>query len=257
MRTGYFVIHTCTMSCTFHKTSSIRSDSVLHAIVLVSNDSPTPTGASNESHHLAVAIYSDSRFLNTNSLIFVTNNTVFDVSQSIVTDGAYDWESFTIEGQTFVAVANFGSMNQNIKSEILKWNASASQFQHFQYLATHAGALFVAFMMDSDHYIAIANAGGGSSEIFKWTTSQEFESFQKVTTKGCRGLVHFVIDSINYLAFADGNITNIYTYSNGSQFVLHQNLQTPAIDVDFFTLETEIFLMVTFQSPNIYPTIFK
>ena len=55
--------------------------------------------------------------------------------QSIATNGAFDWEHFTIGSDTYLAVANFrNGSTYNLNSKIYKWNGSS--FAEVQSIAT-------------------------------------------------------------------------------------------------------------------------
>jgi EPTP domain. len=60
--------------------------------------------------------------------------------QAIPTKGAYDWESFTINGEYYIAVANlYDGSSYETTSSIYKWNGNA--FSVFQTFSTYGVGL--------------------------------------------------------------------------------------------------------------------
>lgn len=70
---------------------------------------------------------------NIESVIYKWNpgTKLFEVNQTLLTSGAYDWEFFSVGPYHFLAVANtFDGVTTCINSTIYVW--VAGQFQHFQ-----------------------------------------------------------------------------------------------------------------------------
>ena len=106
-------------------------------------------------HFLAVANYvNDAQTIHLDSEIFIYNveRMRFDSFQKLRTDGALDWEFFTIgEGlatEYFLAVANnakydkAGKLNHEVDSVIYKWNWN--MFVPFQCIRTNAALKWTA-----------------------------------------------------------------------------------------------------------------
>ena len=67
--------------------------------------------------------------------------------QSIPTNGAHDWESFEISGETYIAVANSSNgSSPNIDTRIYKWNDNA--FLEIQAIPTNYAHYFESFFID-------------------------------------------------------------------------------------------------------------
>lgn len=68
--------------------------------------------------------------------------------QSIPTDSAMDWEAFTIDGNTYLAVANsYNGSSHNIDSKIYKWNGIS--FAEYQSIPTNSAMDWEAFTIDA------------------------------------------------------------------------------------------------------------
>ena len=82
--------------------------------------------------------------------------------QSIPTNGAYDGEFFTINNDSYLAVANmFDGSTYNIDSKIYKWNGT--NFVEFQTILTNAALDWEFFTIGSAYYLAVANYSNDST----------------------------------------------------------------------------------------------
>ena len=184
---------------------------------------------------------------NINSIIYRWNGIVFTEIQSIATNGARDWESFTIGSDTYLAVANHangsnsGGYNYNINSTIYRWNGSS--FVHSQDILTNGAFDWESFTIGTDTYLAIANAMG-DSKIYHWNGSY-FAHLQDITTNGARDWESFTIDSNTYLAVAnDAGNSEIYRW-NGTSFIHLQYIPTnDPWDWEAFTIGSNTYLAV-------------
>merc|ERR1711988_93632 len=80
----------------------------------------------------------------------------------IPTKGAYDWESFQIGSDTYLAVANyFDGSNYALNSVIYKWDGST--FVSHQTIALKGAYDWESFQIGSDTYLAVANYFDDSS----------------------------------------------------------------------------------------------
>ena len=94
------------------------------------------TGIAGSDYYLAVAntyIGQTSDF-NINSKLYRWNGASFVEFQSIPTDGANDWEFFTIGSDHYLAVAN----TYNYNSKLYRWNGAS--FVEFQSIPTNSAA---------------------------------------------------------------------------------------------------------------------
>lgn len=113
--------------------------------------------------------------------------TVFELYQEIPTIGALDWESFTINGEAYLAVANFhNDSTHNVDSKIYKWDGTS--FIEFQSIPTNGAREWKSFEINGETYLVIANYYDGSSrninsKIYKWN-GISFVDFQEIPTAG-------------------------------------------------------------------------
>ncbi|OQY48908.1 MAG: hypothetical protein B6242_01155 [Anaerolineaceae bacterium 4572_78] len=176
--------------------------------------------------------------------------------QSIPTSGAKDWEFFTIDNVSYLAVANRGELyTTSVDSKIYQWNGSS--FVEYQSILTYNAWDWEFFTIGSDDYLAVANNNDNSnwnidSKIYKWN-GNSFEEFQSIPTIGGNDWEFFTIDSDDYLAMAnycDGTNTDRDVYSkiykwNGTNFVEYQSiLTTGAQDVEYFVIDNTQYLVV-------------
>ena len=115
----------------------------------------------------------------------------FVLFQEIATQGARDWESFSIGENTYLAVANFqnDAGERTIPSRIYQWNGG--QFELFQEKITYRALGWEFFTISGHNYLAVANYAWNEPDryhdtdsfIYKWNGS-EFEDHQTLRTGG-------------------------------------------------------------------------
>ena len=212
--------------------------------------------------YLAVANHYDGSSYNKDSKIYQwdSSTNLFDEVQGILTNGAIDFESFIIDGETYLAVANYyNDSTRNIDSKIYQWDSSTNQFEEIQAIATHGANDFESFTINGRPYLAVANYSDDStanidSKIYQWndaTNQFDEDEVQTFPTNGPRSLESFVIDDETYLAVANHwndstrNIdSHIYKW-NGSEFIQEQAIPTnDALDFESFVIDGKTYLAV-------------
>jgi EPTP domain len=111
------------------------------------------------------------------SRIFEWNGVKFVDFQSLDGQWGYNWESFQIDGHTFLGYADHVG-----ESLLFKWDGAA--FAPFQSFAPKAGRCFRFFTIDGKHYLAFANIQGDST-LYRWDGAT-FRSHQKLSGPGGR-----------------------------------------------------------------------
>jgi len=178
----------------------------------------------------------------------------FQEFETIPTNGAGDWESFTIGTDHYLAVTNHqNGSTWNIDSKIYQWDSAS--FVQFQAIPTNSARDWESFTIGTEHYLAVANENNGStwnidSKIYRWNGTN-FVEFQSIPTNGAHDWEYFTIGTEHYLAvanFHNGSTNNldskIYQW-NGASFVEVQALPTNgAADWEFFTIGTDHYLAV-------------
>uniref|UniRef100_A0A146ZKE6 Thrombospondin type laminin G domain and EAR repeats n=1 Tax=Fundulus heteroclitus TaxID=8078 RepID=A0A146ZKE6_FUNHE len=184
--------------------------------------------------------------------------------QTLQTYCARDWEAFTINEQTYLAVANhrMGNNNHTINSVIYKWNRSTKSFEVHQTLITSGAYDWEYFRVGPYHFLVVANAFDGmttslDSVIYVWIDGR-FQVFQKIKTFCATDWEMFQIGSRVFLVVANGhrlqgNGPSQYTINStiyeldmsARLFVRFQDIVTySAVDWEFFRLGEEYFLVV-------------
>ena len=121
-----------------------------------------------------------------------------------VTYGARDVKSFKMNGQVFLAIANF---YDGKKPNILKWNGN--KFVPYQSLFTTKAIDWHPFVMYSETFLGVADAYG-KSFVYRAIGSRFFK-FQELSTQGAHGMTSFVHGGHTYLVVAN-NISTVYKF---------------------------------------------
>nr|XP_060624006.1 thrombospondin-type laminin G domain and EAR repeat-containing protein [Anolis sagrei ordinatus] len=190
----------------------------------------------------------------------------FVVYQRIVTHGARDWESFVIDGEVFLAVANHRKGdNHNINSVIYRWNSRIGLFETNQTIPTSGAYDWEFFSIGPYSFLVVANTFNGTttkidSRIYIWL-SGTFQLFQSILTFGATDWEVFHIQDRVFLAVANSHsydsrsaFPNSYHAINSSiyelnitaqMFVKFQDILTySALDWEFFSVGEDNFLVV-------------
>lgn len=166
--------------------------------------------------------------------------------QSIPTNGALDWESFEISGESYLAVANnYDGSTYSIDSKIYRWDGTA--FIEVQSIPTHAAIDWESFEIGGETYLAVAN-DKADSKIYKWYGTS-FIEVQSIPVNSAYDWESFEINSETYLAVANylGNSTVYKWY--GTSFIEVQSIPTDgANDWESFEISGESYLAVA----NVY-----
>ncbi|KTF95363.1 hypothetical protein cypCar_00015812 [Cyprinus carpio] len=184
--------------------------------------------------------------------------------QTLITHSARDWEAFSIQDETFLAVANHrqGERNHNIDSVIYKWNPVAQFFEVNQTIPTTGAYDWEFFTIGPYYFLAVANTFNGrstviDSTIYIWLGGM-FQTYQSITTFGAIDWEMFQIENRVFLAVANSQMlteegkilysinSTIYELSMTSQtFIKFQEIETnSALDWEYFTVGDDRFLVV-------------
>ena len=183
--------------------------------------------------------------------------------QSIPTQGAYDWEYFTLNGQSYLAVANYQNGSSNvINSQIFKFDAMSNSFLLFQSIPTVGATDWEFFTIDNQSYLAVANSNNGSSRtvnsfIYRFSGTQ-FVLFQTIPTLQASDWEFFTMGNGSYLALAnryndtttsvDSKIFRFDNINGTSSFILFQSIPTAgARHWTFFSIGNQSFLALANQ----------
>ena len=141
------------------------------------------------------------------SAVFKWSGQQFVKLQSFQTYGALDVKSFSDNGSTFLAFANYRhGVQRNINSPIYKWNGS--NFVLFQSIPPRGPASLHPFMMCSQSFVGVAsyydddNGRNTMSVVYRVSQEQLIE-YQEIPTQGAFGMTTFQYKGHTYLAVAN------------------------------------------------------
>lgn len=207
----------------------------------------------------------------TDSIVYKWNGAAFAEFQRIPTLGARDFESFEIDGVTYLAVANERSDDtRNVDSVIYRWDAATATFIPVQSIPTKGARDWEHFEVNGETYLAIANQEESEKDrnprdidsvIYRWNGS-EFVAFQSILTHSARDWESVTVDGVVYLAMANNQlgrsrVTASYIYKwNGAGFSpLQSVLSYGAHDWSAFTVDGDTYLALANNKNNETPTV--
>ena len=181
------------------------------------------------------------------SRIYEWNGRQFDDFQSLEGRWGYNWESFDIAGQTFLAYADHVG-----KSILLTWNGSS--FSALQSFSEKGGRCFRHFTTDGEHYLAFANIQGDSI-LHRWG-GKEFSPCQKLSGPGGREFCVLRTNSNLYLLqinFIQGEpsaprtnlMSRIFKWTDGQLVQVEEFATAGATDAAVFTVDGTVFVAVS------------
>ena len=145
------------------------------------------------------------------SAVFKWSGQQFVKLQSFQTYAARDVKSFSDNGSTFLAFANYRrGEERNINSPIYKWNGS--HFVLFQSIPTRGAAALHPFMMCSQTFLGVASyadddKGYNTMSVVYRVSQEQFIEYQEIPTQGAHDMTSFQYKGHTYLAVAN-RLTN-------------------------------------------------
>ena len=138
-----------------------------------------------------IAVAAQSHFY-----VFKWSGEKFLEGQVKKTYGARDVKSFKMNGQIFLAIANF---EDDLKTNIFKWNGN--DFDSFQSVSTNRAIAWHPFVMCGQTFLGVANYGGKS--VVYQAIGSRFVKYQEFSTQGAHGMTSFVHRGHTYLVVAN------------------------------------------------------
>ena len=141
------------------------------------------------------------------SAVFKWSGQQFVKLQSFQTYGARDVKSFSDNGSTFLAFANYRhGVQRNIKSPIYKWNGS--NFVLFQSIPPRGAASLHPFMMCGQRFLGVASFydddnGFNTMSVVYRVSQEQFIEYQEIPTQGTLDMTSFQYKGHTYLAVAN------------------------------------------------------
>ena len=178
----------------------------------------------------------------------------FEKVQDLPTRGAVDVEHFTIDGNLFLAFANYlGDIRKRkTSSMIYKMDNSTGRLSLYQNLQTRGAYGLEYFSIANKHFLAVPTYYDGThrvdSTVYQWN-GKLFVDFQKLSTRGASHFTYFKVYGENYLAvanFHDGSTHStksvIYKWSSG-KFNRFQDIPTEgAFGCTAFVINGDTFI---------------
>jgi len=147
-------------------------------------------------------------------------------AKTISTSGAYNWKTFTIGADIYLAAANaYSGATYSLDSNIYKWVPSLSCFgkdgssscgTSYQSIATNGAAKWESFIIGGNTYLAVANSRNDTtrtvdSKIYKWLSAQACfgngttcgTAYQSIETSGAVDIKPITVGADTYLAVAN------------------------------------------------------
>jgi len=152
------------------------------------------------------------------SIVFKWSGNSFVKLQSLQTYGAMHVQSFSINGDTFLAFANERSHQYNIDSFIYKWDGS--KFVLFQSIPTRRATAWYPFVMCGQTFLGVANQmddsqGFNTKSVIYQYSGQQFIQYQEISTQGASDMTSFEYNGHTYLAIAN-LVSNGFVYNANS-----------------------------------------
>ena len=192
--------------------------------------------------------------------IFTTQMDIVSIDsiQSIPTHGAQDWEAFTIDGEQFLAVANYHDGGWNdVPQSIYKWDGT--QFASVWSAADRGGVSdWEYFQIGSKHYVVMVEQYEGNysttiqHELFEWNGTS-FTQIQTFDLNAGLDAEHMTIGGEDYLFFSIYRDDSVYTQNSKlykwnsatEQFEFHQDIPTlGAFDAEHFNIGGTDYMLV-------------
>ena len=172
---------------------------------------------SNETFIAFANHFSQQKQESVQSAVFRWSGQQFVKLPSFQTYGARDVKSFSDNGSTFLAFANYRHGGQhNINSRIYKWNGR--HFVLFQSIPTRGATGLHPFMMCSQSFLGVANhyddgnAHNTMSMVYRVSQGQ-FIEYQEIQTQGAHDMTSFQYKGHTYLAVASPLISALYKWA--------------------------------------------
>lgn len=202
-------------------------------------------------HYLAIANREDGvTGWKLNSIIYKWSRHRFEVFQMFPTNGGSGFKYFTIDGEHYLAVAEFHDRSTySVDSSLYKWKRG--RFEKYQNFPTHGGVACDSIVIANETYLVFANqvnpqkSFDAESSVYKWSGGN-FLKFQTVKARGPFSSKFFQVGGHVFLGFASSRSTKSPLFKwDGSKFTLFQEIPTRwAMELCLFEVNGDVFLAV-------------
>jgi len=180
------------------------------------------------------------------SRLYEWNGRQFDDFQTLEGMWGYNWESFEIAGQSFLAYADHAG-----ESVLLAWNGSC--FAPLQGFSKKGGRCFRYFTADGEHYLAFATIQGDST-LYRWG-GEYFSPCQTLGGPGGREFCVVRTDSNLYLLqinFIQGEpsaprtnlMSRVFKWTDGRLLLVEEFPTAGGTDAAVFCVDGKLFVAV-------------
>ena len=185
-----------------------------------------------------------------NSIIYKWSRHRFEVFQMFPTNGGSGFKFFTIDGDHYLAVAEFHDRSTySVDSSLYKWKRG--RFEKYQNFPTHGGVACDSIVIANDTYLVFANQRSpqgnhdAESTVYKWSGGH-FLKFQTMIARGSFSTKFFQVGDHVFLGFASSRSTKSPLFKwDGSKFTLFQDIPTRfAMELCLFEVNGDVFLAV-------------
>ncbi|XP_056144945.1 thrombospondin-type laminin G domain and EAR repeat-containing protein-like [Lampris incognitus] len=163
---------------------------------------------------------------NIHSVIYRWNaaTKLFEVNQTLLTSGAYDWEFFSVGPYHFLVVANtFDGVTTTISSTVYIWMDGC--FHTFQHIPTVGATDWEMFQIEERYFLVVANSQrvverspslySLNSTIYELNTlTQTFIRFQDLLTHSAVDWDFFSVGEEKFLIVANSHDGSSYTLNS-------------------------------------------
>ncbi|XP_062607823.1 thrombospondin-type laminin G domain and EAR repeat-containing protein-like [Saccostrea cucullata] len=221
----------------------------------------------NDENYLAVTNYAKGASHKVDSEIYKWSTKLrrFELFQSLLTTGAYDWTYFQVNGYHFLAAAQaFDGFSTLIDSNI--YVLQDKKFVLFQTIETNGATDVEFFKIGDSIFLAVANAYNygpqninkeqeyfTNSTIYKLDKGRRvFKTFQTIQTFSAVdwefvtiGDEHFlIVSNAQNRALEGDHLTSIYKWRGVEKFVrVHQMDVLPNADWEIFTYKKDVYFL--------------
>ena len=181
------------------------------------------------------------------SRIYAWNGRQFEDFQTLEGLWGYNWESFEISGQSFLAYADHAG-----DSVLLSWNGAS--FSPLQSFSKKGGRCFRYFSVDGEHYVAFANIQGEST-LYRWG-GKEFAACQTLSGPGGREFCIVRTDAGLYVLqinFIQGEpsaprtdlMSRVFKWGGGKLTMVEEFATAGGTDAAVFSADDKLFVAVS------------
>lgn len=146
----------------------------------------------------------------------------FELSQSFPSKRAKAFESFVLDDEPYLALANYDDQS-NVESVIYRWSKADAEFVELQKLTTASAYDFTHFVVNKTDFLALANSDptglGEESIVYKWNRLHNlFDEYRWIPAGGVVKWTHFAENGVDYLISSNGHNKGPYGHNHAALY---------------------------------------